>query len=491
MTVNETAAANSRSSKNSSSKLTASKNKSLEKPTFYVLDTNVLIHDPVAILNFEEHRLVLPITVLEELDSLKTGKSTVGADARQAIREIDKVLGRATPQEVEKGVPIRRGDKAKPLGTLSILMPTDIQDSKIALLPNHINDNQILNEIFYLKQQHPNERVVLVTKDINVRLKARGCGLEAEDYHNDQLVSDVEAVNKGFVEFSGSFWDGIEVVQTEHSSCGILHRIPRSAIQHHEWLQNIHANQFILDTTDFVGKVHEIDDEQITLLHLNRHHLLEQQAWGLKARDIYQALALYLLLSPDIHIVNLTGTAGSGKTILALAAAIEMTVAKKMYRRIIATRSTQGLDEDIGFLPGTEAEKMEPWLGAITDNLEALHYGDENTASSIEYVLESTPLQFKSLNYIRGRSFQHSLILIDESQNLTPHQIKTIVTRAGSGSKVICLGNLAQIDTPYLSATSSGLTYLTERFKDFKHGGNIQLQGVPRSLLAEYAEAVL
>jgi len=367
----------------------------------------------------------------------------------------------------------------------------DDENKKVTLLTNHINDNKILNDIYHLKQQHPDSRVVLVTKDINVRLKARGCGIEAEDYHNDQLVSDIDLLNKGFIEFEGSFWDHIESVQTEHSSSGILHKIPRKAVLHKEWLQEIHSNQFVIDSTDFVGKVHEITDEHITLLHMNRQHMLEQQAWGLKPRDIYQAMALYLLLSPDIHIVNLTGTAGSGKTILALAAAIEMTVAKKMYRRIIATRSTQGLDEDIGFLPGTEAEKMEPWLGAITDNLEALHYGDENTASSIEYVLESTPLQFKSLNYIRGRSFQHSLILIDESQNLTPHQIKTIVTRAGSGSKVICLGNLSQIDTPYLSATSSGLTYLTERFKDFQYGGNIQLQGVPRSLLAEYAESVL
>lgn len=496
MTVNENAAATPRPSRSSSqvthAKASSNKPKTIEKPTHYVLDTNVLIHDPTSILNFEEHHLVLPITVLEELDSLKTGKSAVGADARQAIREIDKILGRATPEEVEKGVPIRRGDKAKPLGSLAILMPhPDVQDKKITLLSNHINDNKILNDIFYLKQQYPNERVVLVTKDINVRLKARGCGLEAEDYHNDQLVSDIELLNKGFVEFEGSFWDGIDSVHTEHSPAGILHHIPREAIRHKEWLREIHANQFVVDSTDFVGRVHAVEDGRITLLHMNRQHMLEQQAWGLKPRDIYQAMALYLLLSPDIHIVNLTGTAGSGKTILALAAAIEMTVAKKMYRRIIATRSTQGLDEDIGFLPGTEAEKMEPWLGAITDNLEALHYGDENTASSIDYVLQTTPLQFKSLNYIRGRSFQHSLILIDESQNLTPHQIKTIVTRAGSGSKVICLGNLAQIDTPYLSATSSGLTYLTERFKDFKYGGNIQLQGVPRSVLAEYAEAVL
>ena len=200
---------------------------------------------------------------------------------------------------------------------------------------------------------------------------------------------------------------------------------------------------------------------------------------------------LNLLLDPDIHLVNLTGSAGSGKTILALAACIEMTVASKLYKRIIATRSTQGLDEDIGFLPGTEAEKMEPWLGAIVDNLEALHEDDENMTASVDYILSKVPLHFKSMNYIRGRSFQHSLIIIDESQNLTPHQIKTIITRAGNGSKVICLGNLAQIDTPYLSPLSSGLTYMTERFKGFRHGGHIHLQGVPRSVLAEFAEANL
>jgi len=458
-----------------------------QQTIYYVLDTNVLIHDPTSILNFEEHHVVLPITVLEELDSMKSGKRAQAADCRQAIREIDKILGGAPPEEVEKGVPIRRGEKAKPVGSLSILMPSkEDRHQSVSLLPNHINDNKILNDIYHLKQRLGDKRVVLITKDINIRLKARGCGIEAEDYHNDQLVSDVELLNKGFREFQGSFWDVVDEVDTEHSDGRTLHHIPKS-----ELFSDVYANQFFLDETDFVGQVIDIRDDSFTLLHLSRQHLMEREAWGLHPQDIYQAMALHLLLDPDIHIVNLTGTAGSGKTILALAAAIEMTVAKKVYRRIIATRSTQNLDEDIGFLPGTEAEKMEPWLGAITDNLEALHHGDENSASSVEYVLSSTPLLFKSLNYIRGRSFQQSLILIDESQNLTPHQIKTIVTRAGNGSKVICLGNLAQIDTPYLSATSSGLTYLAERFKGFRYGGNIQLQGVPRSVLAEYAEEVL
>jgi PhoH-like ATPase len=455
-----------------------------DQPILYVLDTNVLIHDPTALLNFEEHHVMIPMTVLEELDKLKSGRKAQAADCRQAIREIDKILGRAEPDEIERGVPIRRGEKSTPSGHLSILMTTP--PDNVTVLPNHLNDNKIINDLCLLQQQHPNRKVVLVTKDINMRLKARGCGIESEDYHNDQLVTDIELLNKGYLEIEGNFWDLVNKVDTEQQMGRTLHHLPRE-----EPLKEIHPNQFIIDDLGFVGRVIEVSKDIVTVLHVDKHSFMEQEAWGLKPRDIYQAMALNLLLDPDIHLVNLTGSAGSGKTILALAATIEMTVATKMYRRIIVTRSTQGLDEDIGFLPGTEEEKMEPWLGAITDNLEALHCDDEDCSGSIDYVLNKVPLHFKSLNYIRGRSFQHSLIIIDESQNLTPHQIKTIVTRAGNGSKVICLGNLAQIDTPYLSATSSGLTYLTERFKDFEYGGNIKLQGVPRSILAEYAEEYL
>ncbi len=452
-----------------------------DSPIFYILDTNVLIHDPTAIKNFDEHHVVIPMTVLEELDKLKSGKVAVAADCRQAIREIDNLLGRATPDEVERGVPIQRGKKLKPCGNLSVLMcePPD----NVVLLPTHLNDNKILNSVAFLKQRYPDRRAVLVTKDINLRLKARGCGIEAEDYHSDQLLSDIANLNKGYIEFQHSFWNEVEDVHTEHGNGRTLYHLPRSVIS-----QDVYPNQFLYDKTGFLARVVKVNKDRIVLRHLDLNKLMERETWGLKPRDAYQAMALNLLLDPDVHLVNLTGAAGSGKTILALAAAIEMTVPNKMYRRIIATRSTQGLDEDIGFLPGTEAEKMEPWLGAITDNLEALHWDDHNATSSIEYVLERVPLLFKSLNYIRGRSFQQTLLLIDESQNLTPHQIKTIVTRAGTGSKVICLGNLAQIDTPYLSPTSSGLTYLTERFKSFEHGGSLQLQGVPRSLLAAYAE---
>ena len=451
--------------------------------TFYVLDTNVLIHDPNALLNFEEHHVIIPMTVLEELDKLKSGKSSTAADCRQAIRLIDKTLGDAPPDQVEQGVAIERG-KLGPNGTLAILM--DKAPIPAHCLPNDLNDNKIINQLCQLQSQHPDDRIVLVSKDINMRLKARACGIDAEDYHTDQLLDDIALLARGYHEIEGSFWERVAKVETRQLTGQTVHQVQLT-----DNLPALHINDFIIDDQGFIGWVKGIDGSNLTIRDLHQEPMLHQECWGLRPRDIFQALAMYALMDPDIHLVNLTGAAGSGKTILALAAAIEQTMVTKTYRRIIATRSTQGLDEDIGFLPGTEKEKMEPWLGAITDNLEALHMDDESTHGSVEYILDRVPLQFKSLNYIRGRSFQQSFILIDESQNLTPHQIKTIITRAGNGSKVICLGNLAQIDTPYLNATSSGLTYLTECFKDFPHGVHIHLQGVPRSALAESAETHL
>ncbi|MFW9081666.1 PhoH family protein [Pseudomonas sp. P2757] len=453
------------------------------QPILYVLDTNVLIHDPNALLNFEEHHVAIPMTVLEELDKLKSGHHSVAAECRQAIRLIDKTLGDASPEDVELGVPIQRG-KGGPKGLLSILMSKQAESNLI--LPEHLNDNKIINQLIDLHTREPKKPVVLVTKDINMRLKARACGIAAEDYSTDQLVDDVSLLPNGYHNMTGSFWDLVKNVETRQDHGRTWHQVRMI-----DNLPAVHINEFIIDEQGFVGWIKEIDEDKLLILDLHQEPLLHQEAWGLKPRDIYQSLALYALLDPDIHLVNLSGAAGSGKTILALAAAIEQTMVSKRYRRIIATRSVQGLDQEIGFLPGTEAEKMEPWLGAITDNLEALHMDDENTHGSVDYILSKVPLQFKSLNYIRGRSFQQSLILIDECQNLTPHQMKTIITRAGAGSKVVCLGNLAQIDTPYLSATSSGLTYLTERFKDFPNGVHITLQGVPRSILAEYAETHL
>jgi len=456
----------------------------------YVLDTNVLIHDPQSPLNFKEHAVAIPMVVLEELDHLKTNKQSVSADARQAIRLIDSLLGEAMPDAVKAGVPILRVGGGT-LGTITVLM--DHVTPEFGGLPPTLNDNKIINQAVLLQQslhlQHID--VVLVTKDINMRLKARACGLAAEDYSTDKLVDDVDLLPTGFHKVEGSFWELVTKVESGRQGGGAMHLIDLGADWKDGPLRGLLVNEFILDDVEFVGLALEFEDNHLRLLEIPKASLMRAEAWGLKPRDVFQGLALHALLDPDVHLVNLTGAAGSGKTILALAAAIEMTMVKKRFKHIVVTRSVQGLDQEIGFLPGTEAEKMLPWLGAITDNLEALHADDDNTESSIEYLMQKMPIQFKSLNYIRGRSFQDTLLIIDECQNLTPHQMKTIITRAGRGTKVICLGNLAQIDTPYLSAPSSGLTYLTERFKNSTLSVHLTLQGVPRSELAEYAEAHL
>lgn len=454
---------------------------------YFVLDTNVLIHDPNSLLNFEEHGVVVPMTVLEELDKLKSGKSHVAADCRAAIRLIDRLIGGASTAEIESGVAITRGPD-ETLGTVSVLMPSMQQEDR---LPSNVNDNRIINDVLALKRRSPDNSFVLVSKDINMRLKAKACGIEAEDYHNDQLVSDVKLLSLGFFQLEGSFWDRIDHVDTKQEEGDTWHRLVTDEVLAAVAEEAVFPNQCIIDEQGFVGRIISSDEKHTVLRHLRPDDLMAQQAWGLEPLNIHQAIGLHFLLDPEIHLVTLTGSAGSGKTILALAAAIEMTIEQQLFNKIIATRSTPPLAEEHGFLPGTEEEKMDPWLGAINDNIEALHLYDENPNASIQYVREKANIEFKALNYIRGRSFQKSLIIIDESQNLTPHQLKTIITRAGEGSKVVCLGNLAQIDTPYLSPTSSGLTYMIERFKSFPLSGGIQLQGVPRSVLAEYAEANL
>ena len=290
---------------------------------FYVLDTNVLIHDPTSILNFDEHHVVIPITVLEELDALKNGRHEVAADCRQAIRELDKLLGRANCDDVESGVLIRRGENNERVGKLSVLMAA--MPDNLIMLPTHLNDNKILNDVGYLKQENPGHRVVLVTKDINVRLKARGCGIESQDYHSGQLLSDIELLNKGYIEFEDSFWDRVDKVETVQQDARTLHRISRTLFDH-----EVYPNQFVCDSSGFLARIIAVDAEQLTLLHLDLPRMMETETWGLKPQDSYQAMAMNLLMDPDIHLVNLTGAAGSGKTILALAAAIEQTVPNKI-----------------------------------------------------------------------------------------------------------------------------------------------------------------
>ncbi len=455
----------------------------------YILDTNVLLHDPNCLTEFKEQDISIPMTVLEELDSIKDRKKSVAQEARIAIRAIDRILSKAkTPEEISGGVKISlpTPNPDLKLGKLSIFPDHELSMRK-GFLPDHSNnDNHIINAALHLQSIYQDRQVILVTKDINMRLKALGAGLKrVEDYRTDQLISDLDLLTAGYHKFDGNFWDTVSEVNSEQRDGHTYHRISR------ELLPETFLNEYIYDDDGFAGRVEEVSETEVTLLDINQRFLMDQENWGIKPLDLPQSLAIDALTDPDIDLCIINGAAGSGKTLLALAACLEQVIEQKRYNKIIVTRSTPPLAEDIGFLPGTEEEKMTPWLSAIQDNLEAMHEGDEQPGSSIKYTIEKANIQFKSLNFIRGRSIQDALVLIDEAQNLTPSQLKTILTRCGKGTKMICLGNLAQIDSNYLTPLTSGLTYIVERFKDYEGCATIHLESVVRSALAEYAESNL
>ena len=454
----------------------------------YVLDTNILLHEPLAFLSFKENDVVVPMTVLEELDYIKDSKKDVARDARISIRAMEDLLHDATPEQMVEGVSMKglgAGETA-PTGSLSIFVDHGLPVDKHVFTSNE-NDNRIINSALHLQAENAPRQVVLVTKDINMRLKAKGAGLAlVEDYRTDQLVSDIKYLSKGYHKFNGEFWNVVKSVDSRTEGRDTIHTIERKV------LPDAYINEFLIDEEGkFAGIVESVNDQHLEVLDLGYERLMGRRAWGITPKNIGQAMSLHSLLDPHIDLVILTGPAGSGKTLLALAAALEMVVEKNMYDKIIVTRSTPEIAESIGFLPGTEEEKMAPWLAAITDSLEVLHKHDENVKGSMSYIMEKANIQFRSVNFMRGRSIQNSIVILDESQNLTASQLKTIITRCGEGTKLICSGNLAQIDSNYLSAVTSGLTYLVEKFKNFSGSATINLDGVVRSRLAEFAEEQL
>ena len=454
----------------------------------YVLDTNILLHEPLAFLSFKENDVVVPMTVLEELDYIKDSKKDVARDARISIRAMEDLLHNATPEQLMQGVSMKglgAGETA-PTGSLSIFVDHGLPVDKHVFTSNE-NDNRIINSALHMQAEFAPRQVVLVTKDINMRLKAKGAGLAlVEDYRTDQLVSDIKYLSKGYHKFNGEFWNVVKSVDSRTEGRDTIHTIERKV------LPDAYVNEFLIDEEGkFAGLVESVSEHHLEILDLGYERLMSRRAWGITPKNIAQAMSLHSLLDPHIDLVILTGPAGSGKTLLALAAALEMVVEKNMYDKIIVTRSTPEIAESIGFLPGTEEEKMAPWLAAITDSLEVLHKHDENVKGSMSYIMEKANIQFKSVNFMRGRSIQNSIVILDESQNLTASQLKTIITRCGEGTKLICSGNLAQIDSNYLSAVTSGLTYLVEKFKNFSGSATINLDGVVRSRLAEFAEEQL
>jgi len=460
----------------------------LPSKKIYVLDTNVLLHDPTALFSFNEHKVIIPMTVLEELDVIKDRRDKdVSREARIAIQSIDRLLAHATTREIQEGVEIvtsvDKGDA--PTGTLSIF-PDQLLRSHhqpAHFLAEDAKDNNIINTALSLQNHNPDAYVCLVTKDINMRLKAKGSGLKnVEDYRKDKLLDDIDLLSQGREHVQGSFWDLVSDVETFTENGSTHHLIPRAD------LEGLYPNLFLHDDTGFVGQIEAVTADKIQIRDLNVDRLMSQEIWGLTPRNMDQAMAIHLLRSEEVDLCMLTGAAGSGKTLLALAAGLQAIIEEKKYNKLIVARSTPPIAEEIGFLPGTEEEKMAPWLAAFDDNMEILHGNDECCVGSIEYVKQKANIQFKSLNFMRGRSINNAFIIIDESQSLTQFQLKSIITRVGKNSKIVVLGNLAQIDNKYVTPLTSGLTYIVEKFKPFKHAGVMHIEGIERSRLAAFAE---
>lgn len=467
--------------------LTNDSNVTVSSNKIFILDTNVLLHAPFSIFTFKEHDVVIPMTVLEELDNIKDRKKDVSRDARAAIRALEDIFSNASPEEISVGVPLQKLKGENKLGKISIFADHAVPAEHGFFTANE-PDNRIINAALFL-QSHSEQQVVLVTKDINMRLKAKGAGLNwVEDYRSDQVIDDIKFLATGFHKFPGDFWQEVnechsENVQSDSMGAKTIHTIDA------ELIEGSFINQYLIDETEgFAARIVEKDDKKISFVDLGRERLMAKRAWGIHPKNVYQGMAMEALLNPNIDLVVLTGPAGSGKTLLTMAAALEQVVERGMYDKIIVTRNTPEIAESIGFLPGTEEEKMLPWLAAITDTLEVLHKNDECKDGSVDYIKQKANIQFKSVNFMRGRSIQNAFVLLDECQNLTAAQLKTIITRCGEGTKIVCSGNLAQIDSSYLTAVSSGLTYIVERFKDFDGSANVFLKGVQRSRLASFAE---
>jgi len=462
-------------------------------PSLFVLDTNVLMHDPSSLFRFSEHDLFLPMTTLEELDNHKKGMTEVARNARTVSRSLDQLIA-GTSGTLDDGIPLNKLGNQDVSGRLFFQTKLSTQALPEGL-PEGKGDNMILAVVSELQKTRNGQEVVLVSKDINMRIKARALGLPAEDYFNDQVLEDRDLMYSGVMALSADFWPkhGKDMESWADSKSGTMfYRVTGPAVP------SMLVNQFVYQenpdgSTPFYAHVREINGKTALLQTLRDFSHQKNNVWGVTARNREQNFAMNLLMNPDVDFVTLLGQAGTGKTLLALAAGLEQVLDSKRYNEIIITRATVPVGEDIGFLPGTEEEKMQPWMGAFDDNLEVLQRNDDagewGRAATQELI--RSRIKVKSMNFMLGRTFVSKFVIIDEAQNLTPKQMKTLVTRAGPGTKIVCLGNIAQIDTPYLTEGSSGLTYVVDRFKGWRHGGHVTLARGERSRLADHAADAL
>ncbi|MDH5730371.1 MAG: PhoH family protein [Gammaproteobacteria bacterium] len=453
--------------------------------------TNILMHDPSSLFRFQEHDIYLPMAVLEELDNNKRGHSEVARNARQASRFLEDCIAGADRAQIEKGLPLPSPLTSEISSGKLFFQTQELNYQLPKNMPGNKPDNTILGDALALKGTYKDRRVVIVTKDINLRIKAAALGLLAEDYHNDQVIDDVNLLYSGSYVLENNFWDThSQDIESWQKNGRTYYKISGDDIK--TWYPNEYL--FTKDE-EFEAIVRSIDAERKTakIEIITDFRNPSHNVWGINARNREQNFALNVLMDADIDFVSLLGMAGTGKTLLTLAAALTQTLEQKRYQEIIVTRVTVPVGEDIGYLPGTEEEKMTPWMGALMDNLEVLTSpeGSGEWERAATHDLLQKRIKIRSLNFMRGRTFLNKFLIIDEAQNLTSKQMKTLITRAGPGTKVVCLGNVAQIDTPYLTETTSGLTYVVDRFKDWEHSAHITLQRGERSRLADFASEVL
>ena len=465
------------------------------RPCFFILDTNVLMHDPTSIFRFHEHDIYLPMAVLEELDKGKKGMSEVARNVRQVSRFLDELMRDAGKAEIDAGLPIapftENNGSSEIRANGRLFFQTEPLDLDLPeALPGSNLDNNILGTAQALQKAHSGRTVIIVSKDINLRIKATVLGIAAEDYSNDQVLDDASLLYTGFEELPADFWTrhdkSVESWQEEGRT---FYRISGPDIA--EWYPKQCLYLEKDESFEAIVRAKRSPTEAIIEL-AEDFRSPRRNVWGITARNREQNFAFNMLMDPDLDFVTLLGAAGTGKTLLALAAGLSQVLDRSIYREIIMTRVTVPVGEDIGFLPGTEEEKMTPWMGALMDNLEVLTQteGGEWGRAATNDLLRNR-IRICSLNFMRGRTFLHKYIILDEAQNLTAKQMKTLITRAGPGTKIVCLGNISQIDTPYLTETTSGLTYVVDRFRDWLHGGHITLHRGERSRLADFASARL
>ncbi|MDP3543504.1 MAG: PhoH family protein [Elusimicrobiota bacterium] len=430
----------------------------------FVLDTNVILHDPMSMFSFEGSRVVLPLTVIEELDTFKRNNDERGRSARFVSRKLDELRRGG---KLSNWVPLEHGGKLK--------VEIQVSDGLPKAFSAHTKDNEILSCALYLKKQ--GENIVFISKDINLRIKAESLGLETQDYEKEKV--DIDDLYKG--------WREAAVTGEEIDAFYRDKRVPAT-------IPDLIPNEFIILKAEGTSKsaLARYDQKTKSLVPLIR---ADSAPWGIKPLNVEQRFALELLLNPDIQLVTLVGLAGSGKTMIALASALQQTLEEKLYRRILVARPVIAVGHDLGFLPGTKEEKLTNWMGAIYDNLSYLlekpKGSVETSDMDIQMLMEDGVLEIEAVTYLRGRTLPGLLIIIDDAQNLTPHEIKTIISRAGQGAKIVLTGDPHQVDNYYLDATSNGLTNLVERFKGQGLFGHVTFTKSERSVLAALASDLL